>query len=77
MIFGPSHLNHLCQEYLEFYHHERPHQSLENEPLVKPKRVGRPKAEPNVEANATLRLQDVRCQQRLGGLLKSYSRKAA
>ncbi len=77
VIFGEAHMNHLCQEYLEYYHHERPHQALENEPLVRPKRHGRPKAKTKMEGSATVRLKEIRCKQRLGGLLKSYSKKAA
>ena len=69
VIFGPTHMDHLCQEYLEYYHQERPHQGLENELLVKPK------SEQKDEANAIVRLKDIRCKRRLGGLLKSYSRK--
>ena len=72
VIFGAQHMNHLCQEYLEYYHHERPHQSLDNETIIKPKSRGRPKDEPEV----ALPLSELRCKERLGGLLKSYSRAA-
>lgn len=71
VIFGPTHMDHLCQEYLEYYHQERPHQWLENELPVKPK------SEQKDEVSAIVRLKDIRCKHRLGGLLKSYSRKAA
>ena len=30
-VFGQAHMNHLCQEFAEHYHGERPHQGLENE----------------------------------------------
>lgn len=43
MIFGEQHMDHACQEYLAHYHKERPHQSLENEPITSPKKRGRPK----------------------------------
>ena len=59
------------------YHEERPHQSLENEPLKKPKRGGRPKKQFGPLDEQIVPLTEVRCKQRLGGLLKSYSRKAA
>ncbi|MGV3607188.1 MAG: integrase core domain-containing protein [Planctomycetaceae bacterium] len=75
VIFGTGHLDHLCQEYLEHYHHERPHQALDNEPLIRPKPRGRPKDKN--ESKAVVRLKDIRCKERLGGLLKSYSRRAA
>ena len=34
MIFGQEHMNHVVSEYVEHYHHERPHQSKGNRPLV-------------------------------------------
>ena len=71
VIFGPTYMDHLCHEYLEHYHQERPHQGLANEILVKPK------SEQKDEASAIVRLKEIRCKRRLGGLLKSYSRKAA
>ena len=57
----------LCREYLEYYHTERPHQGRENEVLVG---KGAPRGE-------LLKLSDIKCKERLGGLLKSYQRKAA
>jgi putative transposase len=71
-ILGTTHLDHLCKEYLAQYHEERPHQAMKNEPLIGPKRRGTTKGK-----DESLRLRDVRCRQRLGGLLKSYSRRAA
>jgi putative transposase len=52
---------------------ERPHQGLGNEPLTG-KRSRRPSC---TRAKETLSLAEIRCQQRLGGLLKHYSGKAA
>ncbi|WP_425619061.1 integrase core domain-containing protein [Anatilimnocola sp. NA78] len=70
VIFGETHMDHVCNEYLEHYHSERPHQGIgiENELLVR-KRKPKP-----VEA---ISLNEIQCSERLGGLLKSYSRKAA
>jgi putative transposase len=48
---------------------------MENEPLVKPKK--RPKTKRGKVEDEIVPLVNVRCKQRLGGLLKSYSRKAA
>ena len=70
IVFGERHLNHLCSVFLDFCHRLRPHQGKENELLVMAKR--KRKAPP-----ATIRLSGVRCEQRLGGLLKHYYRKAA
>jgi putative transposase len=77
LIFGTQHMDHLCAEYLAHYHEERPHQSLGNEPLNKPKPRGRPKTKRGQLTDEIVPLSEIRCQQRLGGLLKSYSRKAA
>jgi putative transposase len=62
----------LCQEFKDHYHQERPHQGLDNELIVKPPSKNRRTREPD-----TIRLSDIRCEERLGGLLKSYSRVAA
>jgi len=77
VIFGEQHMDRVCQEYLAHYHQERPHQSLENEPVTAPKKRGRPKTKQGKVEDEIVPLADVRCTQRLGGLLKSYSRKAA
>ena len=77
VIFGEHHMNHVCQEYLAHYHEDRPHQSLENEPITMPKKRGRPKMKRGNVEDEILPLSDVRCKQRLGGLLKSYGRAAA
>lgn len=72
VVFGEQHLDHLCAEYLAYYHEERPHQSLDNDPLRKPKKRGRPKTKRGKIEDEIVPLADVRCKQRLGGLLKSY-----
>lgn len=59
------------------YHEERPHQPLENELLTAPKRRGRPKTRRGKFEDEIVPLTDVRCKQRLGGLLRSYRREAA
>ena len=57
----------LCREYLEYYHTEQPHQSKENELLV---------GKATREVLALPMLSEIKCTTRLGGLLKSYQRKA-
>jgi putative transposase len=69
VILGTNHLDHLCREFAAHYHEERPHQSLDNDPIVKPP--------DNCRLVESVTIGDVRCHERLGGLLKSYSRKAA
>ena len=56
---------------------DRPHQSLDNEPLKKPKNRGRPQTNRGNLEDEIVPLSEIRCKQRLGGLLKSYSHKAA
>jgi putative transposase len=76
VVLGQRHFDYLVAEWLEYYHEERPHQSLENEPLKKPKQRGRPKKHHGPLDMQFVPLSEVRCRLRLGGLLKSYSRAA-
>jgi transposase InsO family protein len=68
VVLGEDHLRHLLTEFLRHYHQERPHQGVGNVPLSGP-----------VEApeGAILSPAEVRCQERLGGLLKHSTRRAA
>ena len=61
IIFGESHLRYVVGEYIEHYHTERPHQGIGNN-IIDP--LPQPKEGKIV------------CQERLGGLLKSYRRAA-
>ncbi len=58
---GERHLRHAVREYAEHYHHERNHQGLGNE-LIDP------------EDGIENRDGPIRCQERLGGLLRYYRR---
>ena len=74
IVFGEKHMSLLCSEFAEHYHLERPHQGLENE---RPTHMATKKSG-DVRAPAdTIRLCGIRCKERLGGFLKSYSRNAA
>jgi putative transposase len=64
IVFGREHLDHVCREYVEHYHVERPHQALENRPLT-----GTGAVPPNTG--------QVICRERLGGVLRHYHRAAA
>ncbi len=69
IVFGTQHMDYLCREYVEYYHTERPHQGRENELLTR---------EPvNAETESLPLEREIRCRLRVGGQLKSYSRKAA
>ena len=74
IVFGERHMSLLCSEFAEHYHQERPHQGLEN---ALPTRLKSKKPDKLRDPAETTRLSDIRCKERLGGLLKSYSRKAA
>ena len=49
-----AHMDHLCREFIEHYHAERPHQGLDNE-LLKPRR-GRTKAPARLDSSGRHRL---------------------
>ena len=67
LVLGTAHMDHLVREFVEHYHAERPHQSLDNAPP-------RPVEPPSL---AEIGAGPIHCQQRLGGLLKHYHRRAA
>lgn len=69
LILGEMPLAHIVKEFLAHYHEERPHQSRGNVPLC-----DADEGEPRVLKFPT---GEVKCRQRLGGLLKHYYRAAA
>lgn len=64
IFFNERSLRHAIDEFVEHYHEERPHQGLGNRPIE-----GRSDAVEPAEL--------VECRPRLGGLLRSYERRAA
>lgn len=72
LILGPRHLRHLVTNYVEHYNLERPHQAKGNVPL--PDAVAEDAGEPRLLKFPS---GEVKCRQRLGGLLKHYYRDAA
>ncbi|MBL8892416.1 MAG: transposase [Planctomycetaceae bacterium] len=74
IAFGQRHFDHLCREHGIHYHDERPYQGVNNA-LIRRRKAAKVKSK---GANADIvRVSDLRCRERLGNLLKSYSRKAA
>jgi transposase InsO family protein len=61
IVFGEAHLGRVVDEYLEHYNHERNHQGIGNE---------------LIEGEAAASAGDIKCRERLGGLLKYYRRAA-
>lgn len=67
IVLGESHLNYLTSAYVRYYSEVRPHQGLDNKLLVE-------LPEPGEDVP---KLNELRCERSLGGLLKHYCRKAA
>ena len=66
ILFGEASLKRALQQYLIHYHEERNHQGKDNQ-LLFPRQTRPPGGGQGL----------VQCQQRLGGMLKYYSRQAA
>lgn len=64
VFFSEKSLRIALKEYVEHYHHERNHQGKDNELLF-------PRSEHTPQSNS-----EVKCKERLGGLLKYYYREA-
>ena len=72
LIFGKTHFDYIVSEYVSYYHECRPHQGLDNRLLPLPRR------KPDDEDNAIpLDPSKIKCEHRLGGILKHYYRDAA
>jgi putative transposase len=70
IVFGERHMNHLVEEMVAFYHESRPHQAKDNDLLA-------PAEAKKCEEPDVVRLSEIRCKKRLGGMLKHYYRRAA
>lgn len=68
VILGTRHLDHLLSEYIDYHNRERPHMSLGFATPI----GGQPPARAGPVSP-----REVRCKQRLGGVIKHYHRKAA
>ena len=72
MIFGKTHFDYIVSEYVAYYLECRPHQGLDN------KLLPLPRGEPGDEYEAIpLDPSKIKCEHRLGGILKHYYRDAA
>ena len=76
IVFGQQHMDLMVSEFVEHYHEERPHQSMDNDVLVAaeppPANDEHTKPPPDV-----VPVSQIACRERLGGVLKHYYRKAA
>ena len=64
VVLGEKHLRYLVSEFVTYYNRERPHQSLGNKPLTQ------------TSKDPPSSTGEILCQERLGGLLRHYYRKA-
>ncbi|MEX0643474.1 MAG: integrase core domain-containing protein [Pirellulales bacterium] len=62
IVFGLEHFDHIVREFVGYYHDCRPHQGIGN------RLISAGKEEPPAVDN----VEQVRCEKRLGGLLKHY-----
>lgn len=71
LVLGEGHLRHVVKEFVEHYNTERPHQGRGNVPLpdAQAADAGEPPILPFPKG-------EVRCRERLGGLIKHYYRAA-
>ncbi len=67
IVFGLTHFDHIVSEFVAYYHECRPHQGIGN------RLIGENEDE---EIPPVVSLDQVRCDKRLGGLLKHYHRAA-
>ncbi|MBN1911756.1 MAG: hypothetical protein JW818_18590, partial [Pirellulales bacterium] len=72
MCFGKAHFDYIVSEYVSYYHDCRPHQGLDNKLLPSPR------GQPDEDAEALpFEPATIKCEHRLGGILKHYYRDAA
>jgi hypothetical protein len=67
VVFGEDHLRHILADFVAHYNGDRPHQGKGNRPLTGP--------DPPDWCGAVAP-ENVLCDERLGGLLKHYRRRA-
>lgn len=68
VVISEKHLNHICREAQDWYNNERGHSARENLP---------PSWDLPPQETKSIKLNDVFCTTRLGGLLKHYGKRAA
>ena len=68
VVVSQSHLNLINREFQHWYNHKRPHSARD---------FLAPGCDTPPQPRDTIRLNEVVCETRLGGVLKSYSRRAA
>ena len=69
IVFGESHLRYLCSEFMEYYHHQRPHRGTDFHPPVW--------SDESASDVETIQYKDLVRKEKLGGRIVWYERKAA
>lgn len=78
VVFGKEHFDFIVSEYVQYFLDLQPHQGVGNAPLPRPRGEPAEGTTPDGENNfQPLSLADIKCQRRLGGLLKHFYRQAA
>jgi transposase InsO family protein len=77
IVFGQEHFDHIVSEYVAYYHECRPHQGIGNALLPTRQNESADTVTPDQPASPDLSIADIKCETRLGGLLKRYHRAAA
>ena len=77
ICFGKEHFDHIVSEYVQYYLGRRPHQALDNVLLPRRSDEWVDVADNNDASAEPLSLADIKCELRLGGLLKHFYRVAA
>ncbi len=67
VVFGLAHFDHIVSEFVDYYHDCRPHQGIGNR-LIGAEDSDGPPVNDDVD--------QLECESRLGGLLKTYRRAA-
>ena len=70
MVFGKTHFDYIVSEYVAYYNDCRPHQGLDNKLLPLPR--GKPE-----DDTIPFDQSKIKCEHRLGGILKHYYHDAA
>jgi putative transposase len=68
VIVAEKHLDHICRVWSRHYNEERPHSAREHLP---------PDFTAPTEDSMTVRVNDIVCTSKLGGVINSYARRAA
>ena len=64
IVFGEQHMDHLVSEMVAYYHEERPHQSKDNNPLMKAPTSKKGKRERDESTPGLVAISQIKCHKR-------------